>query len=86
MVPGGPPSSEGQLGLAKAVRELRRKAELSQAALAERADLPEITIAHIESARHDPPWGDIRRVAQALGVSLEALSELAEQRQAEQEV
>lgn len=85
-MPGGSPSSEDQLGLAKAVRELRKRAELSQAALAERADLPEVTIARIESAEHDPPWGDIRRIAQALGVSLEALSELAEQHESEREV
>lgn len=84
-MPGGP-TSEDQLGLAKAVRELRRNAGLTQAALAERADLPEVTIARIESAKHDPRWGDIRRIAQALGVSLEALSELAEQRQLEREV
>jgi transcriptional regulator with XRE-family HTH domain len=86
LVPGGPPSSEDQLGLAKAVRELRRKAELSQAALAERADLPEATVALIESARLDPRWGDIRRIAQALGVTLEALSELAEEHELEREV
>ncbi len=84
-MPGGP-TSEDQLGLAKAVRELRKKAELSQAALAERADLPEVTIALIESAKLDPPWGDIRRIAQALDVSLESLSELAEQHEMEREV
>jgi len=86
VVPGGSPSSEGQLGLAKAVRELREKAGLSQAALSERADLPEAAIALIESASQDPAWGDIRRIAQALGVSLEALSELAEQHEPEREV
>lgn len=85
-MPGGPTSPEGQPGLAKAVRELRTKAELTQAALAARADLPPTTIALIESARHDPPWGDIRRIARALDVSLEALSELAEQHELEREV
>jgi transcriptional regulator with XRE-family HTH domain len=85
-VPGGPTSPEGELGLAKAVRELRRKAELTQAALAERADLPPATIAQIESAMYDPPWGDMRRIARALDVSLEALSELAEEHELEREV
>lgn len=84
-MPGGP-TSEGQLGLAKAVRELRRQAELTQAALAARADLSPETIARIESAGHDPRWGDIRRIAQALDISLEALSELAEQHELEREV
>jgi transcriptional regulator with XRE-family HTH domain len=86
LVPGGPTPPEGQLGLAKAVRELRRKAELTQAALAERAGLPPGVVARIESAKVDPTWGDMRRIAQALDVSLEALSELAEERQLEREV
>lgn len=85
-MPDGPTSPEGQLGLAKAVRELRIKAELTQAALAERADLPAHTIAYIESAKHDPPWGDMRRIARALDVSMEALSELAEEHELEREV
>lgn len=85
-MPGDPPSPEGQQGLAKAVYELRRKADLSQAELAAQADLPASVIAQIESGIHDPLWGDVRRVAQALGISLEALSELAEQHQLDREV
>ncbi len=85
-MPGGPTPPEGQLGLAKAVRELRKKAELTQAALAERADLQPTTIARIESATYDPPWGDMRRIARALDVSLEMLSELAEEHELEREV
>jgi transcriptional regulator with XRE-family HTH domain len=85
-VPSGPPPSEGQRGLAKAVHELRKKAQLSQAALAERADLPPGLVAEIESGKRDPTWGDIRRIAQALDVSLEALSELAEHHEIDREV
>jgi len=85
-VSSGPPPSEGQRGLAKAINELRKKAKLSQSDLAERADLPESTVARIESARYDPPWGDIRRIAQALDTSLEALSELAEHHELDREV
>jgi transcriptional regulator with XRE-family HTH domain len=69
-----------------AVHELRRKAGLSQAALAERADLRPLTIARIESGTGDPTWGDMRRIARALGVSMEALSELAEQHELDREV
>jgi len=86
LVPSGLPPSEGHRGLAKAVHELRKRAQLSQAALAEQADLPASTLARIESGLHDPTWGDMRRVAQALGVSMEALSELAEEEELDREV
>lgn len=85
-MPSGPPPSEGQRGLARAVEELRKKAGLTLAALAERADLPPPLVAAIESGKRDPTWGDMRRIAEALEVSLEALSELAEQYEPDREV
>jgi transcriptional regulator with XRE-family HTH domain len=85
-VPSGPPPSEGGRGLARAVHELRRKAKLSQDALAEQADLPPSLVAEIESGSRDPMWGDVRRIAEALDVSLEALSELAESYEIDREV
>ncbi|HEX5989459.1 MAG TPA: helix-turn-helix transcriptional regulator [Solirubrobacterales bacterium] len=69
---------EPQSGLGKAVRSLREEAGVDQATLGERAELPLSLIAEIESGRCDPTWGDMRKVAAALGVTLEALSELAE--------
>lgn len=69
---------EPQSGLGTSVRSLRKEAGIDQATLAERAALPESLIAEIESGRSDPTWGDMRKVADALGVTLEALSELAE--------
>jgi double-stranded uracil-DNA glycosylase len=69
---------EPQKGLGRAVGELRRRAGLDQAALAEAADLPPASVARLESGQEDPTWGDMRRIAAVLGVSLEALSELAE--------
>lgn len=74
---------EPQTGLGKAVRALREEARIDQATLAERANLPIDLIAEIESGQSDPTWGDMRRVAAALSVSLEALSELAEELEAE---
>ncbi|HEY3492792.1 MAG TPA: helix-turn-helix transcriptional regulator [Solirubrobacterales bacterium] len=71
--------SEPQSGLGKAVRALREEAGLDQATLAERAELPTSLIAEIESGVSDPTWGDMRKVAAALGVTLETLSELAEE-------
>lgn len=70
---------EPQSGLGKAVRSLREKAGVDEATLAERAELPLPLIEEIESGHADPTWGDMRRVAEALGVSLETLSELAEE-------
>lgn len=73
------PPCEPQKGLARAVRALREREQLDQAALAERAALPVAAIAEIESGESDPVWGDMRLVAQGLGVSLESLAELAEE-------
>jgi transcriptional regulator with XRE-family HTH domain len=74
---------EPQSGLGQAVRALRTKAGIDQEALAERSGLPPSLIAEIESGRSDPTWGDMRRAAQALGVSLERLSELSEELEGE---
>jgi transcriptional regulator with XRE-family HTH domain len=71
-------AQEPQSGLGQAVQALRKEAGIDQLALAERSRLPEPLIAEIESGEADPVWGDVRRVAMALGVSLEQLSELAE--------
>lgn len=51
---------------------------MDQATLAARADLSPSLIAELESGLSDPTWGDMRKVAETLGISLEALSELAE--------
>lgn len=69
---------EPQSGLGRAVRNLRKETGVDQAALAERAELPTSLIAEIESGGADPLWGDMRKVAEALGVSIERLAELAE--------
>ncbi|HEX7279583.1 MAG TPA: helix-turn-helix transcriptional regulator [Solirubrobacterales bacterium] len=75
----GPEPLGPQKGLGKAVRQLREEAELSFEDLAERAGLPASRLAKIEAGEDDPLWGDMRRVAAGLGVSLEHLAELAEE-------
>lgn len=70
---------EPQSGLGQAVRALRQEAGIGEEALAERSGLPPALLAEIESGRANPTWGDMRRVAEALGTSLERLSELAEE-------
>lgn len=58
---------------------MREEAKLTQEALAERADLATSQLTRIESGEDDPVWGDMRRVAAGLGVSMERLAELAEE-------
>ena len=81
-----PPPREPQQGLAEAVCELRSAADMSRDDLAAAAEIPASRLAQIESSEIDPTWGEMRRVAQALGVTLEALSELAEERALDREV
>lgn len=52
---------------------------MSPAELAGRAELPASELTRIESGEHDPSWGDMRRVARGLGVSMESLADVAEQ-------
>lgn len=80
-MPDAPPR-EPQNGLGRAVRSLREEAGVDQPTLAEQAGLPASLIAEIESGRSDPTWGDMRKVAAALGVTLERLSELSEELEA----
>lgn len=68
-----------QKALGNAVRTLRGELDLSQAELAERSDLSPAWIAQVESGTLDPTWGDMRRLAGGLQISLERLSELAEE-------
>lgn len=51
---------------------------LSQEALGHRADIHPTWISHIESGRVNPTWGNVRRIASGLRVSLPVLAALAE--------
>jgi len=64
--------------LGEVVAELRRRAGLTQAALAERAEMQEQEIAALESGSLEPTWGDLRHVAHALEVPLPELLALTE--------
>lgn len=73
-----PRRDDPQVGLGKAIRELRREGELSQEALGERAEIHPTWISHIESGRINPTWGNVRRIANGLKVPLPQLAQLAE--------
>jgi transcriptional regulator with XRE-family HTH domain len=73
-----PRREEPQIGLSKAIRQLRREVQLSQEALGLRADIHPTWISHIESGRVNPTWGNVRRIAIGLRVPLPVLAALAE--------
>jgi transcriptional regulator with XRE-family HTH domain len=73
-----PRREEPQIGLAKAIRQLRQEVKLSQEALGLIADIHPTWISHIESGRVNPTWGNVRRIAIGLRVPLPELAALAE--------
>ncbi len=74
-----PRREEPQIGLAQAIRRLRKMRQLSQEALGLDADIHPTWISHIESGRVNPTWGNVRRIAISLGVPLAELATLAEE-------
>jgi len=73
-----PRREEPQIGLSKAIRQLRKEVHLSQEALGLRADIHPTWISHMESGRVNPTWGNVRRIAAGLRVTLPELAALAE--------
>jgi transcriptional regulator with XRE-family HTH domain len=57
------------------LRQLRTAAGLSQTALAQRAGLTRMAVAHLEMGRRQPTWATAVALADALGVSTEAFRE-----------
>jgi transcriptional regulator with XRE-family HTH domain len=74
-----PRRDDPQIGLGKAIRQLRQERKLSQEALGNRAEIHPTWISHIESGRINPTWGNVRRIAIGLKVPLEQLASLAEE-------
>jgi transcriptional regulator with XRE-family HTH domain len=59
--------------MGKALKRLRTKKELSQAALAKRAGLSREYVNKIEAGRYDPPLSTLNSLAKALGVPVTEL-------------
>ena len=57
------------------LRELRDRAALTQAVLAERSGLAEATIRQFESGRREPTYETLVKLARGLGVSLSAFDQ-----------
>lgn len=60
---------------------MRSEVQLTQEALGHRAEMHPTWISHLESGRVNPTWGNMRRIAAALGVPLCRLAGLAEELQ-----
>jgi len=73
------PRTEPQPGLGRAIRRLRTERGLSQEELGLRAGIHPTWVSHLESGRNNPAWGSVRRLAEALGVTLSELAALAEE-------
>lgn len=73
-----PRVDDPQIGLSKAIRQLRKQEKLSQEALGLSAGIHPTWISHLESGRVNPTWGNVRRIAEGLRVPLPVLAALAE--------
>ncbi len=73
-----PRREDPQVGLSKAIRQLRLEVKLSQEALGLMVGIHPTWISHIESGRVNPTWGNVRRIAEGLKVPLPVLAALAE--------
>jgi transcriptional regulator with XRE-family HTH domain len=67
--------------LAAALRQLRSERGDTQEDLAHRAGLTVAAFARIERGHANPTWTTVRRLADALDISLPALGEIVEGRQ-----
>ncbi|HEX3735690.1 MAG TPA: helix-turn-helix transcriptional regulator [Solirubrobacterales bacterium] len=71
-------SQRPQSALGKAIRQLREKRGVSQAALAKDASTTSETLSLIERGLANPTWATVLDIAAALGVSMGDLAKLAE--------
>ena len=71
-------SERPQPALGEAIRQLRRKSGVTQASLAEDADLTAATLSLIERGQANPTWDTVKKIAEALGVSMGELGKLVD--------
>jgi transcriptional regulator with XRE-family HTH domain len=73
-----PPRLPGDRELGRAVRRLREERGLTQEELASRAGTTFGTVSRVESAKSAPAWWTVRKIAEALGVSIAELAAASE--------
>lgn len=72
------PSENPQPALGEAIRQLRRKRDLSQENLAHEAGVTTGTLSLIERGLSNPTWGTVKGIAAALGVSMGEMGRLSD--------
>jgi transcriptional regulator with XRE-family HTH domain len=72
------PRARADMALATVLRRLREKRGLSQETLAHESGITTSSLNRIESGAAAPGWSTVRRLAEALGVSLAELGALVE--------
>lgn len=77
------PLSAAHAALGDAIVELRQRDGLTQEALAERAELHMTQVGGMERGVANPSYSNLLKLAAGLGVSVGALTTLAEELQAE---
>jgi transcriptional regulator with XRE-family HTH domain len=70
--------ARGLAALGAAIEASRAQAGLSTDQLAAGAEMTKQSLEAMEAGQEEPTWGDLRRLAHALGTSLEKLLETAE--------
>jgi transcriptional regulator with XRE-family HTH domain len=70
--------TQADAALAMTVRRLRRERGETQEDLAHRAGLTVAAFARIERGNANPTWTTVRRIAEALGITLATLGEQVE--------
>jgi transcriptional regulator with XRE-family HTH domain len=73
-----PRRKDPQVGVARAIRKARTDAGLEPKALAERLGVDLSEVSRLENGKGNPQWGTVRRVADALDLTLPELAALAE--------
>jgi transcriptional regulator with XRE-family HTH domain len=73
-----PQDDDSQPELGRVIRELRARNQLSQEALGQRAGVHRTYVSLIESGDVNPSWGNVRKLAAALGVSMAELGAMTE--------
>lgn len=71
-------SGRPQPTLGKAIRQLREKSDLTQEALAAKANLTGRSLSAIETGKANPTWATVGDIAAALGVPVSRLAKAAE--------
>jgi transcriptional regulator with XRE-family HTH domain len=72
------PSKDPQTALGVVLKELRREQEITQRAIADKADLTYAHYCAIEGGQTNPLWGTMRRIAQAFGVTVTEIAKREE--------